>query len=224
MSDWDRYFDQQYRHAQFHQANPYLAYRVSQQRYPDFSCHLCFPDQNVHDETWERFRNWFGQYFPVHRHTGATRYLWNSLWATQLPPTDPWYLNTFLQLVFTIQYTEFPPAPDHVAQVLRDAFFLYQGFGIDPAELDNPQDEQQEEDARTRRNLDSDAATEGSETGSDEENPPPVQPLPPPRRPLPLPPPAQPLPNMGQNGWAAGDIQNLLTRLDTIGKPLVSRS
>ena len=219
MSDWDQYFDQQYYHAQYHTENPYLAYQAIQQRYPDYSCHLCFPDRHEHDDTWERFRNWFGQHFPIHRHNGVTRELWDYLWASQRHPNDPWYLAIFFRLLFTLQYTQFPPAPGHVVQVVRDAFFLYQGFAVDPADLDNPQ----EEDARTRRNLDSkeevgqtDAATDGSEAESDEGNPPPAQPLPPPRRPLPLPPPVQPLPAMGQ--WQPNDIQDLLTRLDTIGQ------
>lgn len=165
MSDWDVFFQDQIDHVNIHLQFPYLPLLVVQQRVPDLSCNICFPDQHPPEDTWLLFRQWFAETYRVRHHSDNTRRYWVLIQTSQRPLTDPWYLEAFRRLAYTVYYNNLPPPSDHLAQVVLNAYQLYQRFTVDPNELENHY-----LDNRTARNIDSNS--EASDSSSDAELPP----------------------------------------------------
>ena len=223
MSDWDDLVQQQLDHEQYHQDHTFCPNAAVQQVHPDLSCPLCFPDLYPLDPTWQNFRQWLYEIYPIRSHSGISRRYWTTIQTAQRLLTDPWFDLAFRHLLCTLRYRQLLPPVDHVLQVLLDTFQLYQDFAVNPNEFENYHLN------RTARNLDSpereseqdptpEPTTESGTSDSDSEpdNRPPRQALP-----APQPAPAAPMANAGAAvspmGMGQQMAQGILDALNRLG-------
>ena len=148
MSDWAQLFEEQFVHDASHFQQPDASVDLYQTWNPDPSCVLCFPDNFSPDPTWQRFCQWFFRWYSVSYYTGYTRQYWKLLRDSTLPVTDPFYSNTFRQLLLTFRYHQIPSPVEQIVQACCNTFVRTRRFA-----RTFPETEVDRESDRTREPL-----------------------------------------------------------------------